>query len=188
LDSVGVVAPGQRDELVRERARLEQQAVESDEKVRAAQDEAASERRRAESAVRGRDLSLTDGERAGEQLTRQLEDIRQFFARQAEDTTGLVDFEAQAAAQARLTQDAFRAVAPGLAAISDAVANAIASGPSRAALNVSDASTVEGQRELNRLLRGDDSARDQDLVELQRQTKALETLVRQGEQKPAVAN
>jgi hypothetical protein len=176
LDSVGVVAPGQRDELVRERARLEQQAVESDGRARAAQDEAASERKRAESAVRGRDLSLTDGERAGEQLVRQLEDIRQFFGRQAEETTGLVDFEAQAAAQARITQDAFRAAAAALAGIADSVANAIASGPSRAALNVSDASTVEGQRELNRLLRGDDSARDQDLAELQRQTKVLEEI------------
>jgi len=187
LDSVGVLAPGRRDELVRERARLEQQAVESDEKVRAAQDEAASERRRAESAVRGRDLSLTDGERAGEQLTRQLEDIRQFFSRQAEAAGVPVDLEAQAAAQARITQDAFRAAAPALAGIADSVANAIASGPSRAALNVSDASTVEGQRELNRLLRGDDPARDQNLAELARQTQVLEEIKAKLDP-PAVAN
>jgi hypothetical protein len=190
----GNIAPAQREELVRERARLEQQAVAVDGRARAAGDAAAAAREQTSAAARGRDLLVSPAERAGRELAQSFADIAAEQESILERSGGLPnaeleDFGARAReAEARLTQDAFRAVAPGLAALGDAVANAIASGPSRAALNVSDASTVEGQRELNRLLRGDDSARDQDLVELQRQTKALETLVRQGEQKPAVAN
>ena len=66
--------------------------------------------------------------------------------------------------------------APLFAQFSDEVANAVLQGPSRAALQVSDASTSEGQRELNRLLRGDDSARDVNLVELQKQSEYLQSI------------
>jgi hypothetical protein len=54
--------------------------------------------------------------------------------------------------------------------------NALLQGPSRAALNVSDVSTSQGQSELTRLLRGDDPAKDVNLAELQRQTQALEDI------------
>ena len=56
--------------------------------------------------------------------------------------------------------------------------NAVLQGPSRAALQATDVSTVQGASELNRLLRGDDSARNQNLVELQKQSTALDELVR----------
>jgi hypothetical protein len=49
-------------------------------------------------------------------------------------------------------------------------------GPSRAALNVSDVSTTQGASELTRLLRGDDSAKDVNLAELQKQTGYLEDI------------
>jgi len=178
LGSVGVLAPGRREELVRERARLEQQAVEADEQVRRARDESTAEAERAAAAVRGRELSRTDGERAAADLTRGLEDIRQFFGRQAEEGTGLVDFGAQAAAQQRFIDQSLRQAAPAIFALADQVQNAVLQGPSRAALQATDVSTVEGSRELNRLLRGDDSARDQNLVELQKQSQSLEELVR----------
>jgi hypothetical protein len=58
------------------------------------------------------------------------------------------------------------------------VQNAVLQGPSRAALQATDVSTVQGASELNRLLRGDDSARNQNLVELQRQNnESLKELV-----------
>lgn len=59
----------------------------------------------------------------------------------------------------------------------DQVQNAILQGPSRAALQASDASTVEGSRELSRLLRGDDAARNQDLVQLQKEANRLLDLI-----------
>ena len=88
-----------------------------------------------------------------------------------------MDFEAQAEATKRVTEDALRGAAPGIFALGDAVQNAVLQGPSRAALQATDVSTVEGASELNRLLRGDDAARDQDLVELQRQSKILEDML-----------
>ena len=50
-------------------------------------------------------------------------------------------------------------------------------GPSRSALQASDVTTTQGAAELNRLLRGDDTAKNQDLVELQKQSSALQELV-----------
>jgi hypothetical protein len=177
LQTQGVLGGGQREELARERAQLEQQAVEADEQVRRARDASTREAEQAAAADRGRELSMTDGERAARDLTSGLEDIRQFFGRQAEETTGLVDFEAQAAAQKRFLDESLRSAAPGIFALGDAVQNAVLQGPSRAALEATDVSTVEGASELNRLLRGDDAARDQDLVELQRQSKILEDML-----------
>jgi hypothetical protein len=144
---------------------------------------------------RGRDLSLDDAERAGRELAETIRAINANFddqARRFNDPFGnefnpLADIDRNRQEQInRVTQDAFRAAAPALAGIADAVANAIASGPSRAALNVSDASTVEGQRELNRLLRGDDSAKDQDLAELQREANRLLKVI--ADKKNEVAN
>jgi hypothetical protein len=83
----------------------------------------------------------------------------------------------------RLNEDRLRREAPAIFGLADQVANAVIQGPSRAALQATDVSTVEGSRELNRLLRGDDSARDQNLVELQKQSTILEdmlTEIRQG--------
>jgi len=181
LQPVGIgpdISPRQREELARERARLEQQAVESDEQVRRARDASTREAEQAAAAVRGRELSRTDGERAAADLARGLEDIRQFFGRQAEEGTGLVDAKAQAEAQQRFIDQSLRQAAPAIFGLADQVANAVVQGPSRAALQATDVSTVEGSRELNRLLRGDDSARDQNLVELQKQSQSLDELVR----------
>jgi hypothetical protein len=55
--------------------------------------------------------------------------------------------------------------------------NAALQGPSRAALNVADAQTMEGNRELNRLLRGDDPNKDVNLVELQKQSELLQKVI-----------
>jgi hypothetical protein len=187
LGTVGVLAPGRREELVRERAALEQQAVELDADVRRARDESTREAEQASAAERGRQLSMTPGERAAEDLNRGLEDIRQFFGRQAEETTGLVDFDGQRQAQQRLIQESQRSIAPAIFSLFDSVRNAVAAGPSRAALTASDISTSEGARELNRLIRGDDAARDVNLIELQEQTRLLRELVEKTDP-AAVAN
>lgn len=180
--SSGDIDSGERAELLRQRARLQasiQDLVdEFDSAAQAISDVSARRREVAELAAEGRELALTPAQRAGETLARQLEALRVSFALQAEETTGLIDQAGLREAQGRVFNDQIRQQAPLLAQFSDEVANAVLQGPSRAALQVSDASTVEGQRELNRLLRGDDPARDVNLIELQRQTAAVEELVR----------
>jgi hypothetical protein len=60
--------------------------------------------------------------------------------------------------------------------MTDEVMNARLQGPSRAALNVSDINTSQGANELNRLIRGDDSARDVNLAEMRKQSNLLEAI------------
>jgi predicted nucleic acid-binding Zn-ribbon protein/predicted CopG family antitoxin len=69
-------------------------------------------------------------------------------------------------------------VAPMMKQFQDERQNAMLQGPSRAALNVSDVSTSQGASELTRLLRGDDSAKDVNLAELQKQTNKLDEVVK----------
>jgi hypothetical protein len=188
LSTQGVLASGQPEELARERARLEQQVVEADEQVRRARDASTREAEQAAAAVRGRELSRTDGERAAADLASGLEDIRQRFIRDFEDLAQpevplRFDAEGLAAAQQQFIDQRLRQEAPAIFGLADQVANAVLQGPSRAALEATDVSTVEGSRELNRLLRGDDSARDQNLVELQKQSEILTDMlqeIRQG--------
>ena len=70
-----------------------------------------------------------------------------------------------------------RQTAPAIFGMADAVQNAVLQGPSRAALQASDVTTMQGASELNRLIRGDDSAKNVDTVELQKQTAELQKLV-----------
>lgn len=125
-------------------------------------------------ASRGRDLAMTPAERSAEKARQGVADIFAYFGRLAEATTGLVDRTAMTEAVNGFADEERRQAAPGIAALADSVMNAVIQGPSRAALNVSDISTQQGAAELNRLLRGEDSSRDQNVVELQRQSKILE--------------
>jgi hypothetical protein len=200
LGSVGVLAPGRREELVRERAALEQQAVELDAEVRRARDESTREAEQAASAARGLDLLASPAERAANELNQNFADINAAFDRQQEailDRTGGRPQDAQdeldelgrrrREAIDRSRDDAARAAAPAIFSLFDSVRNAVAAGPSRAALTASDISTSEGARELNRLIRGDDAARDVNLIELQEQTRLLRELVEKTDP-AAVAN
>jgi polyhydroxyalkanoate synthesis regulator phasin len=54
--------------------------------------------------------------------------------------------------------------------------NAQISGPSRQALNASDITTSDGAKELNRLLRGEDSSRDVNFAEMKQQTELLQQI------------
>ncbi len=144
--------------------------------------EQAARAQREDDIRRGRELSRSPAEQAGRQLAddlRALEAARQdaregdVFGRRG----GQIDAEFAADRQ-RIIEESFRSTAPAIFALADSVANAVLQGPSRAALEATDVSSVEGARELNRLLRGDDAARDQNLVELQKQSQALDELVR----------
>jgi hypothetical protein len=68
-------------------------------------------------------------------------------------------------------------VAPMLQQFEEERQNALLQGPSRAALNVADVSTTQGQGELTRLLRGEDSAKDVNLAELRKQTQKFDDLI-----------
>jgi len=137
----------------------------------------------AQSIDRGRELSLTPGQRASEQLNQELQDIRNYFNKAAEESTGLPEDVAKIRGEmndalARAEEDVKRQVAPAVFALQDARENALLQGPSRAALGASDVTTMQGQAELNRLLRGDDPAKDVNLLELQKQTKLLEDIAK----------
>lgn len=166
-----------RDERAALQASIDAQ-VQTDPAVIAARDASTREEEQRQAAARGRRLSQTPAQRAAEDLARGIEDIRQSFGQAAVEGSGLVDVAAQNEAIQRFADEQMRAAAPAVFGLADSVENAILQGPSRAALNVSDISTQEGARELNRLLRGDDAARDQNLVELQRQSTALEDIQR----------
>jgi hypothetical protein len=153
--------------------------------------EAQRELQRQESAERGRRYSMTPAQRAGEELDQQVAEIREYFSQAAENSTGLPEDVAKIRnrmneAIARAEEDFMRQIAPVTMGLRDSVQNAVMQGPSRAALNVSDATTMEGARELNRLLRGDDSAKDADLVALQKEANAI--LERIAQKQNPVAN
>lgn len=173
----GDASAAQQAELRAERARLEA-AVEPERKrieaeAQAAVEASTREEEQRQSAARGRELRMTPAQRAAEDVAQGLEDIRQAFGREAESGTGLIDLKGQQEAQRRFLDDQIRAAAPGLANLADQVQNAVIQGPSRASLQATDASSVEGMRELDRLLRGDTGV-DENIVELQKQTQVLE--------------
>jgi HAMP domain-containing protein len=139
-------------------------------------------------ATRGIDLIETSAQRAARETEQGVADIVAGFDEQlrsiVDANDGLPGASVVAEADAlraqrddalqRFANDQRRASAPAIFALADSVENALLQGPSRAALNVSDISTQDGARELNRLLRGEDSARDQNLIELQKQSQSLD--------------
>jgi hypothetical protein len=128
--------------------------------------EAQREIQRIESRQRGRDLGLTELEQRRRELRQQSADFGEAF-RSGDINAGGV----QAAARNLAGQ-----MAPMLTQFRDEVLSARLQGPSRAALRVSDVNTAEGQAELNRLIRGEDSNRDVNLLELQNQSRLLQEI------------
>ena len=178
------------NELIAARRR----AIEEVQRQRDFEAEVARRRKPEGDAIRGLDLLERPGQRAGRELRQSIADIESAFDRTVEsilDRAGGRPQDARAeldkaradrdAAVERARQDAFRAQAPAIFGLADAVQNAILQGPSRAALEATDVSTVEGARELNRLLRGDDAARNQDLVQLQREANRLLEVIAEGQ-------
>lgn len=169
------------ERLIEERRWLQRQvdaAVELDPEVQRARDNSNAVSERQQSKQRGRELALTPAERAGRELAKNLIDLQQALGQDRR----MAEFAQKGG---RLVDEAMRATAPAIFGMADQVQNAILQGPSRAALQASDVTTAQGAAELNRLLRGDDSARNQDLVELQRQSGYLQELVNHARQNGA---
>lgn len=173
----------ERDRLRAERRRLDrqiQQEIDNSPEMadaRRRRDEVNAQLERAQSVDRGRELQLNPAERAGRDLAQGLRDLQAAF--EDDRAAGLNPDRGELGRDARrLRDEAFRFVAPDIFRLADSVQNAVLQGPSRAALQVADVTTSEGARELNRLLRGDDSAKNENLVELQKQSQSLDELVR----------
>jgi hypothetical protein len=189
------------DALAQEQA-ARRRVIEELDRERQALEEIESRRNPRGDAVRGLDLVETPAKRAGRELRQGLADIDAAIkaredaileqiapggipgrdATQAErDQLNALDAERKDARN-RMREDRMRAEAPLMTGMADAVRNAVLQGPSRAALNASDATTAQGQQELNRLLRGDDPARNQDLVALQREANRLLEIIADNDQ------
>ena len=146
-----------------ERARLDAAKQAEEDAARQAESDAKRAEEDLKSSIeRGQQLMLGESGRRAEQIVESIGDIRNAGGGQREVKAFLAEQARQAA--------------PALFALQDQVANAVLQGPSRAALNAADVTTTQGTAELNRLLRGDDPARDQNLLELQKQTAELEKL------------
>ncbi len=149
--------------------------------------EAQMPRQLEDSIGRGRELLKSQADKAAEELERSVEDMMNatneiIDALDPQNNPG--DVQAVRDAVERFVDgvntafsDAARSAAPAIAELFDSVQNAVAQGPSRAALNVADVSTSEGSRELTRLLRGDDAARNVNIAQLERQNQSLLTLI-----------
>ena len=126
-----------------------------------------------EAAIRGREAAMTGEEQRSADLKKKAVDLAAASAEAEKAQAG----SGQALAQKGAEQMGL-AAAPMLAGFRDEVMNARLQGPSRQALKVSDTTTSEGQAELQRLLRGDDAAKDINLVELRQQTASLREIER----------
>ena len=127
---------------------------------------------RRQQADSGRDLALTERERFRKDIEEGLgANIR---ARGAEIQAGGGD---PAAYINKAIGESIKTVAPMLYEFDQERRNALLQGPSRARLDASDVSTTQGRAELNRLLRGEDSAKDVNLAELRKQTDQLQELI-----------
>jgi len=165
-------AKAEADRLRREQEReFENRPGVKDERRKA--DEADRERARKDSAARGRELMKTERQRAEEQLRASAGDIGNAAAQMRAD--GVPRAQVQSQVQ-NAANNLARQAAPLLAQFADEVMNARLAGPSRAALNAQDVQTTEGARELNRLLRGDDAAKDVNLLELRKQSDLLQAI------------
>jgi hypothetical protein len=121
---------------------------------------------------------MQPGQREGEELQQQIQDIRNYFDQAVEESTGLPDDVRQLRAQmneaiTRAQEEMARQVAPTIMGAADARMNAVLQGPSRRELTTADIRTDAGSRELSRLLRGDDDAKNADLANLQREANRL---------------
>jgi hypothetical protein len=149
------------EEIIATGTRDERQAVDDELKAQNQRDR----------ALRGRDLGMTDRERFKKEFEEGAGADINARAKEIKDAGGDPgSFLRQALA------NQMESVAPMLKGFQDERENAMLQGPSRAALNVSDVSTSQGASELTRLLRGDDSAKDVNLAELQKQSGYLEDI------------
>jgi hypothetical protein len=164
-------AKNEADRLRREQeAEFEARPEVKDARRRA--DEADIGLQKAKSAERGRDLGKSEMDRRKEEIDRKAGDI----GNETEKMIGAGDRAGAQGLAERAAINMARDAAPLYAQLGDELMTARLQGPSRAALNASDIQTGEGAKELNRLLRGEDSAKDANLAEMQKQSGLLERI------------
>lgn len=164
-------------ELLAERERIYREGTQAERDAIDAQARVVRERQQlAESVARGRELTATPEQKAARDFGQAISDIRANADKELRAGNRNAQGEANKAINREFLERA-RQVAPALMGFRDERLNAMLQGPSRQALNVSDVQTMEGQRELNRLLRGDDPAKDVNLQELREQTRLLDGLL-----------
>jgi hypothetical protein len=162
----------ERESLRKERAAIQQRmdaAVEESPEMKEArrQRDAMTERaQQAEAADRGRELGMTEREKDRENAAGVAGDI----AARASQLTN--DADRQQFID-RATRNAYKEVAPALYDMDEQFKNAMRE-PSRARIEATDINSQQGQSELTRLLRGDDSAKNQNLEVLNKQLAKLE--------------
>jgi hypothetical protein len=162
LDKIETTARRQAEDVIAGGTRDEQSAVDKFNRQQVQRSQ----------ADRGRLLGMTERERFREEFSLVAgADIRARAAEikaQGGDPQAFMD---------RAIAEQAKTVAPMLEEFRMERENAMLQGPSRAALQVSDVTTTQGQAELNRLLRGDDSAKDVNLAELREQSAKLQILI-----------
>jgi hypothetical protein len=123
---------------------------------------------------RGREMVVSDTQKRREEAERKAADaVEALMERRDGKDVFAIGKDRNDAAKTAMAAMA-REIAPAFVGYGEEVKNAQLGGPSRQALNASDITTMQGQSELSRLLRGDDPSKDINLVELQKQTAALE--------------
>lgn len=125
---------------------------------------------------RGRETFLTEQERYRRGL-RDPDGIVAAMTQGAIDQAGAGNLAGRRDLLRKGISNQMEEAAPMLKQLDDQRKNALMLGPSRAALSASDITTGQGASELTRLLRGDDASRDQNLVELQKQTQKFDALI-----------
>ena len=124
----------------------------------------------AESVTRGQAIGMTPAQKAAKEATDMATDI----ANAASEMTDSVARQAFVGGFVESKREELQAALKGY---SDERLNALAGGPSRAALDATDVTTAGGSTELNRLLRGDDASKDVNLAEMKHQSELLERVI-----------
>lgn len=135
-------------------------------------DKADAELQRQRAIDRGRELAKSEMDRRREDVQSKAADVAAYVndINAKGNRRGAIDAANKAAKELAIQ------AAPMYAQFGEELANARLQGPSRAALRAQDISTSSGADELNRLLRGEDSSRDVNLVEAKKQTQLLQSI------------
>jgi DNA repair exonuclease SbcCD ATPase subunit len=155
---------GERDAIIDNGTKPEQKAI----------DDAQIAQNQRDRAIRGRDLGMTEPERFRKEIQ---EGVGADINARAKEMQANGEDPTKFLKQAITNQ--LESVAPIRKQLQNERENDLLKGPSRAALQSSDVTTTQGKNELNRLLRGDDSARDNvNLAELKKQTEKFNELIK----------
>jgi len=135
-------------------------------------DESDAKAARAASAERGRELGRSPEQRRMEDIRRQAGDLGNAVQQMRDEGKRRDANDLARTAAINMAREQ----APMYAQFAQEAITARLQGPSRAALNASDIQTGEGARELNRLMRGDNSGKDVNLAEMRKQSNLLEAI------------